>query len=263
MLYSRGEHDPRRSYGARQRRAYPADGRLLAFCVQRHLGLVQVSAAVTEFVRRRKHACVPVPRAAIPRFAGNRLDDADQLRPSATLHEALDHRQALVRRLVIGRPDEPADKRLAMVERFVQGCRRAQLVSIIEPISRKPRDGRPWDWDAGVLSAANELGNCGADLYKAEMPLHAEGEEAAVRRICSALTRTIASPWVVLSSGVKQDNFPRAVELACGEGASGFPGRAVWRGVIGSTDLRRALQKDAAARLCRLCEIVDQTVVRR
>ena len=67
--------------------------------------------------------------------------------------------------LVIWRPDEPADKRLAMVERFVQGCRRAQLVSIIEPISRKPRDGRPWDWDAGVLSAANELGNCGADLY--------------------------------------------------------------------------------------------------
>ncbi len=166
--------------------------------------------------------------------------------------------------LVIWRPDEPADKRLALVERFVQRCRRAELVSIIEPISRKPRDGRPWDWDAGVLSAAKELGNCGADLYKAEMPLHAEGEEAAIRRKCSALTRTIASPWVVLSSGVRQDNFPRAVELACREGASGFlAGRAVWRSVIGSADLRRALQEDAAARLCRLCEIVDQTVVRR
>ena len=165
--------------------------------------------------------------------------------------------------LVIWRPDEPPDKRLALVERFVQRCRKAELAGIIEPISRKPRDGRPWDWNAGVFAAAKELGDCGADLYKAEMPLHGEGDETVIRQACAALTRAIRSPWVVLSSGVQQDNFPRAVELACREGASGFlAGRAVWRGVIGSTDLRRALREDAAARLCRLCEIVDQTVVR-
>jgi len=165
--------------------------------------------------------------------------------------------------LVIWRPDEPPDKRLALVERFVQRCRKAELAGIIEPISRKPRDGSPWDWNAGVFAAAKELGDCGADLYKAEMPLHGEGDETVIRQACAALTCAIRSPWVVLSSGVQQDNFPRAVELACREGASGFlAGRAVWRGVIGSTDLRRALREDAAARLCRLCEIVDQTVVR-
>jgi sulfofructosephosphate aldolase len=165
--------------------------------------------------------------------------------------------------LVVWRPDEPADKRLALVERFVRRCREAGLASIIEPVSRKPKDEGPWDWNAGVLLAAKELGNCGADLYKAEMPLHGEGDETAIRNACSALTRAIHSPWVVLSSGVKPDNFPCAVELACREGASGFlAGRAVWSGVIGSPDLQRALREDATARLRRLCDVVDRAVAR-
>jgi sulfofructosephosphate aldolase len=165
--------------------------------------------------------------------------------------------------LIIWRPDEPADKRLAMVDEFIQRCRAAELVSIIEPISRKPRDGRAFDWNGGVLAAAKELGNCGADLYKAEMPLHGEGDEAAIRNACSALTRAIASPWVVLSSGVAQDNFSRAVELACREGASGFlAGRGVWRSVVGSPDLKRALQQDAVTRMRRLCDVVDREIAR-
>jgi len=165
--------------------------------------------------------------------------------------------------LVLWRPDEPADTRLAMVERFVARCRGAGLASIIEPVSRKPRDGRPWDWNDGVLAAARELGQTGADLYKAEVPRHAEGEEAAIRRDCAELTRSIASPWVVLSSGVKQDNFPRAVELACREGASGFlAGRAVWSGVIGKPNMAHALQQDAVPRLRRLGELADGVVAR-
>jgi sulfofructosephosphate aldolase len=75
------------------------------------------------------------------------------------------------------------------------------------------------------------------------------------------MTRVIASPWVVLSSGVKQENFPQAVELACQEGASGFlAGRGIWRGVIGSTDVTRALREDAAVRLRKMCEVVDRAV---
>ena len=69
---------------------------------------------------------------------------------------------------------------------------------------------------------ARELGALGADLYKARVPLHGRGPEAAIRRRCAELTGAIGSPWVVLSSGVHQDDFPRAVRLACLEGASGF-----------------------------------------
>ena len=52
---------------------------------------------------------------------------------------------------------------------------------------------------------------------------------------------------MVLSSGVDADRFPRAVEIACESGASGFlAGRAVWASVVGSTELERDLRLEAA-----------------
>lgn len=166
--------------------------------------------------------------------------------------------------LVTWRPDEPAQVRQDMVRDFVNRCRAAGLISIIEPVSRAPRDGRAFDLHTGILEAARELGHLGADLYKAEVPLHGQGGERKVRQECARLNDILAGPWVVLSSGVAPDDFPQAVEWACREGASGFlAGRAVWRNVIGSPDVQQALVQDAAARLQRLCDVVDRVVVRR
>ncbi len=166
--------------------------------------------------------------------------------------------------LVLWRPDESAEVRKDMVRDFIGRCRKAGLLSIIEPVSRKPRDGRAWDTNNGIQAAAEELGNLGADLYKAEVPLHGQGGERAVRGASARLNQTIKGPWVVLSSGVSPDDFPQAVEWACREGASGFlAGRAVWRNVIGSNDIPRALIDDAAVRLQRLGDVVDRVVVRR
>lgn len=163
--------------------------------------------------------------------------------------------------LVIYRPDGDPARRAELVESFVTRCRGAGLVSIIEPVSRAPRDGRAWDWDDGVLAAARELGSLGADLYKAEVPLHGQGKADELRRRCAAITDAVASPWVVLSSGVPHHVFPAAVELACREGASGFlAGRAIWASVIGSNDVERDLREISAPRLQRLCEVVDATV---
>jgi sulfofructosephosphate aldolase len=161
--------------------------------------------------------------------------------------------------LVTWRPDEDAVARVARVKDFINRCKKANLLSIIEPVSRKARDGRNWDLNLGIFEAAKELGNLGADLYKAEVPLYGKGGEVAVRTECAKLTQIIAGPWVVLSSGVAPDDFPLAVEWACKEGASGFlAGRAVWRNVIGSTDMHHALEHDAANRLKRLCDVVDR-----
>lgn len=163
--------------------------------------------------------------------------------------------------LVTWRPDEPAEKRIAMVKDFVALSKKAGLISIIEPVSRKPRDGRDWDLAKGIVEAARELGNLGADLYKAEVPLYGKGGEKAVRDECAALTRIINGPWVVLSSGVSPDDFPGAVTWACKEGASGFlAGRAVWRNSIGARDIDKALREDAIPRLQRLCDTVDKAV---
>lgn len=171
--------------------------------------------------------------------------------------------------LVIHRPDGDAATRVALVEDFIARCRAVGLVSIVEPVSRKPLAAdddpdAPWDWDAGVLDAARELGGLGADLYKAEVPLRGRGEEDEIRRRCNQLSEAIASPWVVLSSGVPHELFPRAVELACSAGASGFlAGRAVWSSVIGSRDIERDLKEISVARLEQLAAIVDAAMERR
>jgi len=170
---------------------------------------------------------------------------------------------AALKLLVTWRPDESAEVRRNMVLDFIARCRSASLLSIIEPVSRKPKDGRIWDLQLGIMEAARELGNLGADLYKAEVPLFGEGGERAVRQECARLNDIIQGPWVVLSSGVAPDDFPQAVEWACREGASGFlAGRAVWRNVIGAPDVARALTDDAAERLRRLCDVVDRVVDR-
>lgn len=165
--------------------------------------------------------------------------------------------------LVLWRPRDPAEPRVAMVEDFVTRCRRAGLVSVVEPVVRRPRDGSGWDREAAILQAAVELGGRGQDIYKCEVPLFGAGPEKEIRRACAAITRTVQGPWVVLSSGVPQDAFPQAVEWACSEGASGFlAGRGIWSGTVGAPDVPRALLQDAAPRLQRLCDVVDRAVAR-
>lgn len=163
--------------------------------------------------------------------------------------------------LVLYRPDGGTRQRVEMVEEFVGLCRRAGLISIIEPLSRPPLDGGDWNWDEGILAAASEFGSLGADLYKSEVPLRGQGDPDEIRRRCAQITATVGSPWVVLSSGVPEDVFPTAVALACSQGASGFlAGRAVWASCIGSRDVRQELSGPAVARLQRLCDVVDASV---
>lgn len=165
--------------------------------------------------------------------------------------------------LVIHRPDTDPQVRIDMVRRFVERCRSAGLVSIIEPVAKAPRDGRDWDWDQCVVDVARELGGLGADLYKAEVPLKGQGDEGETRRRCAEITDAVSSPWVVLSSGVPAELFARAVRLACESGASGFlAGRAVWASVIGSDDVERDLREVSVPRLQQLGELVDSLVTR-
>ncbi len=168
---------------------------------------------------------------------------------------------AALKLLVLWRPGDPAEPRIAMVDDFIARCRRAGLISIVEPVTRRPRSGGGWDRENAILAAAAELGRRGADIYKGEVPFHGTGSEADIRRACAAITRSVGSPWVVLSSGVPQDAFAQAVEWACREGAHGFlAGRGIWAGTIGQPDVPHALQHDAVPRLQRLCDVVDRIV---
>ncbi|MFG2053363.1 hypothetical protein ACGFI9_04950 [Micromonospora sp. NPDC048930] len=165
--------------------------------------------------------------------------------------------------LVLYRPDEAPEPRIAMVTDFVARCREAGLISIIEPVSRGPRDGSAYDHEAGIHAAARELGALGADLYKSEVPTHGKGTPDEITAGCAALSSVISSPWVVLSSGVPAELFPEAVRLACRAGASGFlAGRAVWASVVGSPTMADDLRTTSVDRLRRLADVVDDAVSR-
>lgn len=167
--------------------------------------------------------------------------------------------------LVIHRPDQGADARRKMVDEFVASCADAGIASIVEPVCRRPLDdGVAWNHDDAIVAVAHELGDRGADLYKGEMPLLGSGDVEEMRQRCRAVTRAVASPWVILSSGVAEADFPGSVRIACEEGASGFlAGRAVWASCLGAPDVVACLRHAAARRLRTFAAAADEAVATR
>lgn len=247
--------------------------------------------AVTAFKVAAARALTPHASAVLvdPQFGWDAVLAAGAVDPACALIAAADHfvpgetefvRDAVIdesldldalagqgavalKLLVVWRPDGDRDRRVAMVEDFVARCRRRDLVSIIEPVSRPPLAGGDFDADAGILAAARELGALGADVYKTEVPTHGKGSDVEVREGCRRIDDLVDGAWVVLSSGVAAERFPDAVRLACEAGASGFlAGRAVWASVVGSPRLEEDLEQVAVPALQRLVRVVDDTVGR-
>lgn len=96
------------------------------------------------------------------------------------------------------------------------------------------------------------------------MPLFGKGSQQELLTASQKLDENIAMPWVILSSGVDDKLFPRAVSVAMQAGASGFlAGRAVWSSVIGLPDTELMLRDISVPKLQRLGEIVDEMMARR
>ncbi|APH33779.1 sulfofructosephosphate aldolase [Salmonella enterica] len=166
--------------------------------------------------------------------------------------------------LVLWRSDEDAQQRLDMVKEFNELCHSNGLLSIIEPVVRPPRCGDKFDREQAIIDAAKELGDSGADLYKVEMPLYGKGARSDLLTASQRLNGHINMPWVILSSGVDEKLFSRAVRVAMEAGASGFlAGRAVWSSVIGLPDTELMLRDVSAPKLQRLGDIVDEMMACR
>ena len=158
--------------------------------------------------------------------------------------------------LVLWRSDEDAQQRLDMVKEFNELCHSNGL--------RPPRRGDKFDREQAIIDAAKELGDSGADLYKVEMPLYGKGTQQELLSASLRLNENINMPWVILSSGVDEKLFPRAVSVAMTAGASGFlAGRAVWSSVVGLPETELMLRDVSAPKLQRLGDIVDEMMARR
>jgi sulfofructosephosphate aldolase len=162
--------------------------------------------------------------------------------------------------LVLWRNDESPESRLKLVDEFNQLCEKSGLPSIIEVIVKPPTDSsRSFDREEELVIAAKEAANWKADLYKAEVPFHGEGDLTAITRNAQRITEAVGTPWVVLSNGVKAPFFADAVKACAQGGASGFlAGRAVWADIVGAADIPAALREVSIPRLEKLAEIVDQ-----
>lgn len=164
--------------------------------------------------------------------------------------------------LVIWRRDERREARVELARRFAAEARARGVLSVLEPVVRATPEEEvagAWDLDIAIREAARELSPVGADLYKVQVPSGGRGSDADLLERCHALAADVTGPWVVLSQGVHQDDFLRAVTLACQAGASGFlAGRALWSDLVGVADLPEALREVAVPRLERLAAAVDQ-----
>ena len=162
--------------------------------------------------------------------------------------------------LVLWRNDESPESRLKLVDEFNALCAKSGLPSIIEVIVKPPTDSsRPFDREEELIIAAKEAAHWSADLYKAEVPFHGEGDPLAITRNAQRITEAVGTPWVVLSNGVKAPFFADAVKACAQGGASGFlAGRAVWADIVGSPDIPAALREVSIPRLEKLAEIVDK-----
>ncbi len=185
-----------------------------------------------------------------------RLDDSVDLREAARLGAVA------AKLLVIWRPDRPAGRRAELVAAFLARAHDVGLPGIVEGVIRPPAGVAEEAWsdrEEALLEATREFAAYRPDLYKAQVPLFGAGEPAEIEQRCRRMTELLPCPWVVLSSGVAIDDFPRAVEAACRGGASGFlAGRAIWRDSIGA-DPEPGLRERSAPRLRRLAAIVDET----
>lgn len=159
--------------------------------------------------------------------------------------------------LVIWRRDARRDDRLAMSAEFVRRCAAAGLLSVLEGVVR-PEPGE--DFDALLLEAATELGALRPSVYKAQVPRYGRDGQTVIAGVCERVTAAVPVPWVVLSQGVRIEDFPGSVRAACRAGASGFlAGRGVWSDVVGADDPAALLRTRSVDRLTRLAEIVDTT----
>ncbi len=61
-----------------------------------------------------------------------------------------------------------------------------------------------------------------APIFTVEMPLYGKGARSDLLTASQRLNGHINMPWVILSSGVDEKLFPRAVRVAMEAGASGF-----------------------------------------
>jgi sulfofructosephosphate aldolase len=159
--------------------------------------------------------------------------------------------------LVVWTPGQDNSRRVAIVERFIAAAHEQGVLALVEGIVQADPSTGGLASPEEYLRASVALAE-GCDVYKAQVPVHGGSEPESVTALARELTDALEMPWVVLSTGVRPEEFETAVTASCRGGASGFlAGRAIWAPALTSQDRPRYLDDVSVPRLDRLCAIVD------
>ena len=165
-----------------------------------------------------------------------------------------------VKILLYYRPDkdENAARQRGVVTQVAKDCSTFDIPFLLEPITypaleaeKEPAIFASHKADL-VIHSARDLTPLGVDVLKAEFPadMNYEKDEGILRLSCERLAAASSVPWILLSAGVRFEEFARQVKIACQAGASGFlGGRAIWEEAMGMADQqeRRHWLKTVAA----------------
>ena len=180
-----------------------------------------------------------------------------------------------VKILVYYRPDleDLASKQLNTIGIVAKECLRYDLPFLVEPMSypigseiANPEEFAQRKAEL-VIRTAQDVTALPIDVLKAEFPAsqYPLRDKSELLALCQKLDEVSQLPWVLLSAGVRFEQFSQQVEIACRAGASGFlGGRAIWQEAMDIEDARervRYLSTVGVDRLKRLVEIASKYAV--
>jgi tagatose 1,6-diphosphate aldolase len=144
-----------------------------------------------------------------------------------------------------------AAKQRKLITQVAEACQKEAMLFLLEPMSYALKENEVKE--QVVLRTVDELKDLGADVLKLEF--------AGNKQACEKITQLIRVPWVLLSAGMKYDNYQAALRIACEAGASGMAvGRAVWQEFANfqGEERDRFLETVAVTRMRELVKIVNQ-----
>lgn len=162
--------------------------------------------------------------------------------------------------LIFWDPIQPGDHE-STTALFVESCHKVGAPAVVEIIVRSSAPADESHFDRDIVSAAKWVADLDPDLYKAQMPGRGAttADQASMIARCKDISEAVRCPWVILSNGVRSEDFSNAVLAACRGGASGFlAGRAIWADAIASGSYETRLPSESVPRLRMLSALVDE-----
>lgn len=124
-----------------------------------------------------------------------------------------------------------ANKQIDIVKKVSEEAKAVDLPFLVEPITY-PVDGHYYHRGDSIIKTIIAIrDHC--DILKIEYPVDPdiEGVRSAIPYL-NQISEELSIPWVLLSKGMKFENYKKALILAKNAGCSGFAvGRAVWQEV--------------------------------